>query len=129
MTRPSAVRYPLDVRPYSAPFVNIVRFKNGRPNLRATLKALCRWQSITVRAKNLDQALIRYAVRDARTRIEIRHHPALNTVVVTSLGPSKKKAPQLTRLAHIDPALRAARGPRFQGWKQSLAPTAERHHQ
>ena len=121
----------LDVRPHSThPYPpKIVRFKNGRPNLRATFQSLLPNQSITVRAKNLDQTLVRYAARDARTRIEIHHHPALNTVLVTILGPSKKKAPQLTRLAHIDPALRASRGPRFQGWKQPPAPTAERHHQ
>ena len=115
----------LDVRPHSThPYPpKIVRFKNGRPNLRATFQSLLPNQSITVRAKNLDPAHLRYAAVNARTRIRISHHISLNTVVVTSLGPHRKRTAQLT---HIDPSFRPLR---FQGWKQSPAPTAERHHQ
>jgi hypothetical protein len=114
---------PFNVHPHT-PGAQVLRFQNGRSNLRATLKNLPPGHAITIRhphltldslAAQLDK--IKYAARNARTRIEIRQHPALNTVVIISRGRSRKRIIRATQISSVDPKLQASRGPRFQGWR------------
>jgi hypothetical protein len=88
----TALRFPLVVVPYSRPFTHIVRFKNGRANLLKTFIGMAKGQDLLVRMTvKTGRNRIQCAADNARVRIKIEEHLALDTVWVTSLGPQRER--------------------------------------
>ena len=82
----------LTITPHSRPYTRIVRFKNGRANLLKTFTGMVKGQDILARlAHRADWTRIQGAADNARVRIKIEEHPALDTVRVTSLGPQRER--------------------------------------
>ena len=88
----TALRRPLVVVPYSRPYTHVVRFKNSRANLLKTFVGMAKGQDLLVRMTvKADRNRIQGAADNARVRIKIEEHPALDTVRVTSLGPQRER--------------------------------------
>jgi hypothetical protein len=88
----TALRRPLVVVPYSRPYTHVVRFKNTRANLLKTFIGMAKGQDLLVRMTvKADRNRIQGAADNARVRIKIEEHPALDTVRVTSLGPQRER--------------------------------------
>jgi hypothetical protein len=95
----TALRRPLVVVPYSRPYTHIVRFKNSRANLLKTFIGMAKGQDLLVRMTvRADRNRVQGAADNARVRIKIEEHPALDTVRVTSLGPQRERV-----MSEIDP--------------------------
>lgn len=111
--RPSSRRFILEVKPYSTPAPRIVKFKNGRANLRAIFRTLTAGQAVSIRMGSKgDMTRIVGAANNAKLRIKINRHPAMNTVTIVSLGPQRKRGGRhLSPEAKIQP-----RRPHFKGW-------------
>ena len=87
----------LEVRSYAGHNVRIVRYKNDVVNLKATLARMYSGQSITVRmTAKTDVSRVVSAANNAKVRIKIGQHPALYTILVTSLGPQRKRKQSIT---------------------------------
>ena len=88
----TALRRPLVVTPYSRPYTHVVRFKNNRANLLKTFVNMLKGQDLLIRMTvKADRRRIQGAADNARVRIKIEEHPALDTVRVTSLGPQRER--------------------------------------
>jgi hypothetical protein len=88
----TALRHPLAIAPYSQPYTHIVRFKNGRANLLKTFIGMAKGQDLLIRMTvKVDRTRIKEAARNARVRVKVEEHPALDTVRVTSLGPQRER--------------------------------------
>ena len=86
------MKRPLVIVPYSQPYARIVRYKNGRANLLATFAGMEKGRTILIRMTlKADRTRIQGAANSARMRIKINEHPALNTILVTSLGPQRER--------------------------------------
>ena len=88
----TALRQPLVVTSYSQPYAQVVRFKNNRANLSKTFVGMSKGQNLLIRmAVKADRTRIKEAANNARVRIRIEEHPALDTIRVTSLGPQRER--------------------------------------
>lgn len=106
-----------EIRACGEPWARLVQFKKGGVNLQATLKGMAPGQAISVRMLAMgDISRIRGAANNAKIRVKISPHPALNTVTVTSRGPQRSIKDRRTS-SRVKP-----RGPRFQGWKEPATP-------
>ena len=84
---------PLGVTPYSRPSPRIVRLGNGRVNMSATLAGMKKGQTILIRMNSkADLTRVTSAAGNVKVRIKIEGHPAMFTILVTSLGPQRKRS-------------------------------------
>jgi hypothetical protein len=97
--------------------VRIVRHKNSQVNLSATLKGMLPGQAIQVHTMSDTERiriLSRISSAAGNARIRIKKEQRLNTILVTSLGPWRKR-PNGERAA--------LRGRCFQNWKPAPPPS------